>query len=557
MKNVAKALMVLGLFLFGFSISVSAKGFDAKKKAIPPPARLTWNPNMQIVAFDTTELDSFIIETIDSYHIPGVAACVIKDGQIIWTGAYGYANFEDSIKAADTTVFKLASVSKPYAGTALMQLYEEGLFDLDDDINDYLPFNVVHPNFPESTMTFRMLLTHTSSINDNWNTLFSLDHWGGDSPVELGWFLEQYLTPGGIYYSIYGNFNPWPAGVQWDYSNVAIALAGYLVEAITETPFDQWCDDSVFAPLEMNETSWFLAGLDTNNVAMPYYYLSETFIPYGYFGVPYYPCGQLYSSTLQIARFLVAFMQNGQIDGIRVLDSTTVELMTSVQREISPNVYMGLTWFAEGVEDTLLWYHTGGWYGVSTFMGYIPLDSSAVVVLTNGENWDGTRQLVLALFEFVDDSDDDGIIAGYDNCPYDHNPEQEDIDADTVGDSCDNCLTIYNPDQEDTDSDSVGDSCDNCIYVYNPDQTDTEGDGVGDTCDFSGDTNGDQEVTISDVVYLVNYLFKSGPAPDPIQAGDVNCDDNADIIDAVYIVNYLFKGGPPPGDPDDNGILDC
>jgi rubredoxin len=194
---------------------------------------------------------------------------------------------------------------------------------------------------------------------------------------------------------------------------------------------------------------------------------------------------------------------------------------------------------------------------VSTFTGYVPINNSAVVVLTNGQTWEDTRQVVLALFGFVDDSDEDGIVAGYDNCPYDYNPEQEDTDGDAIGHSCDNCLAIYNAAQEDTDSDSAGDSCDNCIYVYNPEQKDSEGDGIGDTCDFSGDANGDQEVTISDVVYMVNYLFRFGPAPDPIQAGDVNCENSIDIIDAVYLINYLFKGGPLPGDPDDNGILDC
>ena len=61
-----------------------------------------------------------------------------------------------------------------------------------------------------------------------------------------------------------------------------------------------------------------------------------------------------------------------------------------------------------------------------------------------------------------------------------------------------------------------------------------------------GDANGNGEVTIADVVYLVNYILKDGPAPEPIEAGDVNCDDNVDIIDAVYLVNYLFRNGPPP-----------
>jgi len=74
---------------------------------------------------------------------------------------------------------------------------------------------------------------------------------------------------------------------------------------------------------------------------------------------------------------------------------------------------------------------------------------------------------------------------------------------------------------------------------------------------LKGDANADGETTISDVVYLVNYAFKDGPVPEPLQAGDVNCDDAVDVIDAVYLVNYLFKDGPCPGDPDDDGIPDC
>jgi parallel beta-helix repeat protein len=61
-----------------------------------------------------------------------------------------------------------------------------------------------------------------------------------------------------------------------------------------------------------------------------------------------------------------------------------------------------------------------------------------------------------------------------------------------------------------------------------------------------GDVNDDEEISVSDVVYLINYLFKGGPAPDPIWAGDVNCDDNVDIIDIVYLINYLFRSGPRP-----------
>ena len=75
---------------------------------------------------DSTELDSFIVETMNTEHIPGVAACVVKDGQVIWTGTYGWAHIEDSIEVADTTVFLLASISKTVTAMALMQLWEKG-----------------------------------------------------------------------------------------------------------------------------------------------------------------------------------------------------------------------------------------------------------------------------------------------------------------------------------------------------------------------------------------------------------------------------------------------
>ncbi|MCJ7786426.1 MAG: M28 family peptidase, partial [Desulfobacterales bacterium] len=62
-----------------------------------------------------------------------------------------------------------------------------------------------------------------------------------------------------------------------------------------------------------------------------------------------------------------------------------------------------------------------------------------------------------------------------------------------------------------------------------------------------GDANRDGQLNVSDAIYLINYLFKGGPAPNPIQTGDVNCDGKINVSDVVYLINYLFKGGPPPG----------
>ncbi len=99
----------------------------------------------------------------------------------------------------------------------------------------------------------------------------------------------------------------------------------------------------------------------------------------------------------------------------------------------------------------------------------------------------------------------------------------------------------------DDDSDGICNGLDNCPEIANPLQTDSDGDGIGDACDYvCGDANGDRNSDIGDAVFIINHVFKGGPAPDPVVAGDANCDGNTDVGDAVYIISHVFKGGPAP-----------
>jgi hypothetical protein len=145
------------------------------------------------------------------------------------------------------------------------------------------------------------------------------------------------------------------------------------------------------------------------------------------------------------------------------------------------------------------------------------------------------------------DSDNDGIGDACDNCPNVPNYNQADQDSDGIGDLCDNCIAMANFDQADADSDGVGDVCDNCPTVANPDQMDSNGNGVGDACDYvCGDADGSGGVSIGDAVFIINYIFGGGPAPDPAAAGDADCSGSVSIGDAVFIINFIFGGGPAP-----------
>ena len=112
---------------------------------------------------DSVELDSFIIRTMQSHHIVGHAGCAIKNGRIVYFKNSGYANLEQQRPVNDSTLFMLASISKTFVATAIMQLWEDGLFSLDDDINQYLPdgFVIRNPSYPEDPITFTQLLIHS------------------------------------------------------------------------------------------------------------------------------------------------------------------------------------------------------------------------------------------------------------------------------------------------------------------------------------------------------------------------------------------------------------
>ncbi len=334
------------------------------------------NPTQQ--ALDT--LDKNILEVMNDQHIPGVAACAVKDGTVVWMETYGYADVDQNITVTSDTIFMLGSLSKIVTGIAFMQLFERGLIGLDDDINDYLPYEVVHPNYPESVITPRMLLSHVSGIRDNWSVLGPLEVSGMDTPLSLENFTQSYLIDTGIYYST-SNFNDAEPGTEYDYTNVGATLVAYLVELVSNTTFEEYCQQNIFLPLGMNETSWYLGNLDTRMMAIPYLYTGSTFTPYGHYSSAVYPCGFMRTSVRQEAQLLAALMEYGSIGNTTILSNSSLQLMmTHHYPSLAPNY--GLFFQHSGV----LWGHGGSGPGVATRMLFYPEAHEGVIVMINVEN---------------------------------------------------------------------------------------------------------------------------------------------------------------------------
>ncbi len=343
------------------------------------------------------DLDTYFQTVVSKNKHVGMGACLIKDGAITWEGYYGYSNLEEKKPLTRDTIFHLASLSKTMTATALMLVHEKGLFQLDDDVNGYLPFKVRNPNFPDTPITFRMLLTHRSGFADVGpasNKFGSLFHMGvrGDSPIPLSEFVPNVFTPGGKYYAaeLFSTSEP---GTKHEYSNIAYSLIGYLVERITGQDFAEFCKENIFTPLEMRDTGWHLSDLDTTRVIYTYIIAPADTLSYRTvrpFGLPGYPEGMLRTTTRDFANFLTMYMNRGPFKGRQVLKPETVDLLlhpqglSNVPSRSFPVKDLGLTWIINDVDGEPL-YAMNGFSGSIFANAYFSMkDKFAIIYYATG-----------------------------------------------------------------------------------------------------------------------------------------------------------------------------
>ncbi len=359
----------------------------------------------------TSDLEAFAREKVHAIGTPGATFAVVRGEQIVWSTGIGWANIERKIPAEPSTQYMLASISKTLTCAGIMTLVEDGVLDLDANIDRYLPFDVHIPAAPDVPVTLRNLLTHTSAIRDRynvWGTPSSTPtlYFHGDSPIPLGQMMRSYFVPGAPRYREGGNFYKRKPGTEYAYSNLAVALAGYVAEAASGVDFDKLVRDRIARPLGMTESGYRLGDLsDSSNLAMPYHYNQFTgdLQPYFQYGYPDYPDGAFRTSALHLATWLGAFMNFGKIRGKQVLSRSTVD---EIRRNQIPNVvgwHQGLIWYGGSPNGYFRMGHTGGDYGVSTRMFFRPDRRVGVVSLTNsylgGKRWETFSDVEIRLLK--------------------------------------------------------------------------------------------------------------------------------------------------------------
>lgn len=333
-------------------------------------------------------------------------ALVNKEG-ISWETASGFADIEKQELVTTKHIYALGSVSKLYTGLALMKLYEEGRLKLDDDVNSFVPFSVRNPKFPEQPITFRMLLTHTSSIADRQQLQYDL-YADGDPNSSLKELTENFFSPKGKYYQL-DNYYDFEPGTTWEYCNWNFVLIGYIIENLTGQPFNEYCREVVLDPLQMKESAWFLRNLDQDKLATLYIQNADGSLkPLKPFSWPGYSDGNLRASVEEVANILTMVINDGSFAGKQVLKSETLSEMISPQgvESVPPGFLkdMGLVWHIAEVNQEVLM-HTGEPAGTIIAVFYCPKTSTGFVSFMTGVNWkipNATQKWIAYLMHLID-----------------------------------------------------------------------------------------------------------------------------------------------------------
>ena len=335
--------------------------------------------------------DQAIQQVMNDYQAVGVAAVIVQDGQIVYEKAFGYANLDSQMPLTTHHFMRIASISKSFTATSLMQLVEKGIISLDDDVSNLIGFQVRNPYHPEVPITLRMVLSHTASFRDP-EDYSTLDH----------------LNPAisGDCAATYFDYAP---GEGYNYSNLGLNLAGAVLERVSGVRFDQYVKDSIIHPLGLTG-GHNVDELDANKLANIYRKIDGQYAKanayasvdhrlndyvMGYSAPMFSPTGGVKISAHDLAVYMMMHMNYGQLNDVRIISEESAKTMQTpvwIKQNPHEDQYgLGLYEFVDFINDERYnqpgMYpvgHEGNAYGLYSIMIWSPEDKWGIVAMTNG-----------------------------------------------------------------------------------------------------------------------------------------------------------------------------
>jgi len=339
-----------------------------------------------------------------SDSLPGLSVVLVNTKGIVYQKNFGYADIDNKIPYTTATIQNIGSVSKTLIAVAIMKAVELKYFTLETDINDILPFKVVNPNAPDGKITVRELTNHTSGIVDNpaiypdtykffpeicsyskdaYNILQGLGYHQKVTDTSMKDFFPGYLSPNGKYYSS-DNFGKGSPGSTSSYSNIASALAAYLIEVKSGMSYTAFTTKYILSPMKMTRSGWLLDPNKLNTMAKPYFEHDLSFPMYSWIT---YPEGGLRTSTADLSKYLIGIMKGYNGDETLLSNASYKTMFTKQFNNDNPPLGIKLNRRNKGIfwnlytDGTIG--HDGDDPGVSTFLFFNPATGLGGIFLCN------------------------------------------------------------------------------------------------------------------------------------------------------------------------------
>jgi CubicO group peptidase (beta-lactamase class C family) len=344
--------------------------------------------------------EACIAELMQRAKIAGLSVAVVKNNKIIYTHSFGLKDIETSTPLTDDCLFRIASISKSFTATSILQLVEKKKISLDDDVSNLVGFKVRNPKFPGKVITLRMLLSHRSSLNDR-QGYFSLD------------FIDPGKNPN--WEKCYNDYEP---GTGYMYCNLNYNMAGTILERVSGERFDQYIKHHILDPLRLYG-GYCVDSLDKSRFATIYEYNKDSarFIAspgayasrsteianytMGYSTPIFSPTGGMKITATDLAKYMIMHMNQGRYNGKRIIRKKSARLM---QTPLSEKEGYGLAIVRSDslITGKTMKGHTGSAYGLYSTMFFQPKEKFGIVAITNGYNSGtagGLRTIVRCLYE--------------------------------------------------------------------------------------------------------------------------------------------------------------
>ncbi len=373
--------------------TTSIRPLTPKRPSETPPPSTATPPAPRRGVSDRAELEAFLdgvmLANLRDKHVAGATVSVVKDGALFFAKGYGFADVARRQPVdADRSLFRIGSTSKLFTWTAVMQLVEQGKLDLDTDVNRYLDFKIP-ATFPRP-ITLRDIMTHTPGFEEDSRDLISDD---STTLVPLGRWLATHI-PGRVR----------PPGTYASYSNYATALAGYIVQRVSGVPWDDYIEQHVLTPLGMSHTATrqpLPAGL-RGDVSDGYAWAGGAFLPEKFEIVEPMPAGSIASSATDMAKFMIAHLNDGELNGQRILADSTAKRMHARAFGHDPRLPgFALGFYEKSSHGLRIIGHGGDTQWFHTDLALIPAEKLGVFVSYN-TNTGGELSFGPFLTQFLD-----------------------------------------------------------------------------------------------------------------------------------------------------------